>query len=431
MATINGTVQDNVGTVSQDEVGALVAAALAGLSLEPEVGQEEGQEAGTAAGQEVATAATATEADNADTAGQILDAQADGTAADNQEAAQATPPIPPTTLPTTTLPPTTLPLAPTTLPATTPPATALLPRRSYRDALLARFAALEHPEDFSPRTLLTNRPYIQAHNLALEAAGAPERLGYVYITTPTGGSEYRPLGRFDRIPLNPRYFTLRRTDRRGNNVFQEVFPDLEGTDYGTPNGPFRLPANPARTLATSLRWHLAGESERRAGLAADSVPAPLPVVAPVLPVVAPVVQEGATAGQEVALEVAPVTSAPPATVTEVDGPTAGTEAPPEVGPTPFTLTVAADTKELRRQGDATPPVVAPDVAEANGTEDHAPIGTLYIRRVIKGRKRHLPLDTPGDVERVRATGETLYRQVGSGKGRRYFPINGDGATVQD
>jgi hypothetical protein len=412
VGTISQDATDNVGTVSQEDVGALVAEALAGLSLEPEVGQEVGQEA--------ATAATATAADNADTAGQILDAPAEGqeAATDNQEA---------TTLPATTLPAAT--------PPTTPPATALLPRRSYRDALLARFAALEHPEDYAPRSLLVNRAFIQAHNATLEGAGAPERLGYIYITTPTGGSEYRPLGRFDRIPSNPRFFALRRTDKRGNNVFQEVFPNQEGTDYGTPNGPFRLPANPARTLATSTRWHLAGESERRAGLEADTVPAPLPGVAPILPVVAPVAQEVTTAGQEAALEAAPVTSALPATTPVGEGPTAGTEAPPEahpeVGPTPFTLTVAADTKELRRQGDATPPVVAPDVAEANGTaadgqEDHTTLETLYIRRTIKGRQRYLPV-VGADLDRVRADGGTLYRQVGSGKARRYFPINGAGA----
>jgi hypothetical protein len=130
-------------------------------------------------------------------------------------------------------------------------------------------------------------------------------------------------------------------------------------------------------------------------------------------------QEVTTAGQEAALEVASATSALPATTPVGEGPTAGALA----------LEGTAD-----NAGANVPPLTVAEGApitdgadlEANATDDHTTLETLYIRRTIKGRQRYLPV-VGADLDRVRADGGTLYRQVGSGKARRYFPINGAGA----
>jgi hypothetical protein len=254
----------------------------------------------------------------------------------------------------------------------------------------------EHAVDYAPTKLLSNGAWIASALTALDAEGDDTDLGFIYITTPAGGSEYRPLGRFDRLPLNPRYYA------RGNGR-RPTFTFLPGDGFpgeDTPAGPpIPAPVNPNRTLA-SVRVLPNGRMVRAGGPADPLAPGYRP---PTPPAALPAPR---TAG-------APIPPPPAPRVRVVAVATNGTPAAlPAPAPRPAPLALPAPR-------DVATVVTLGEVGAALGTADATPTAapTLYRRRIKKGRVNHVPADGTEGAD------TPLYTATGQGKATRYHPAN--------
>jgi hypothetical protein len=92
------------------------------------------------------------------------------------------------------------------------------PRRKFDYG--EHFGSMDHPEDFEPSKLLNNHIWAGELRRRLDETEPEVEIGYVYVTTPKGGSEYRPLARFDKLPSNPRHFVRRKSVK--GTVFDAV-----------------------------------------------------------------------------------------------------------------------------------------------------------------------------------------------------------------
>jgi hypothetical protein len=286
----------------------------------------------------------------------------------------------------------------------------------------------EHAEDFAPTKLLNNGAWIASALTALDAEGDDTDLGFIYVTTPAGGSEYRPMGRFDRLPLNPRYYA-RGTGRRPTFTF------LPGDGFAgedTPAGPpIPAPVNPNRRLAevrvlpngrmVRAGSHLDPLSPTYAPPAALPAPAPRTAGAPIPP---------PPAGPRVRVVAVATNGTPAALPAPAPSPRPAPLAlPAPRGDVPVTVTLAEVSGAL-----GTAPVTEEQAERLAGEAERAAEGTfqgaaasgagivpppapLYRRRIIKGRVRYSPADGTEGAD------TPLYTPEGEGRARRFHPAN--------
>lgn len=68
-------------------------------------------------------------------------------------------------------------------------------------------AAVSAPTtDYAPVGLLNNGAYVESLRDRIAKNRGDEDVIFLYVTTPTGGSEYRPMSRFDVLPTTQRFF---------------------------------------------------------------------------------------------------------------------------------------------------------------------------------------------------------------------------------
>jgi hypothetical protein len=124
------------------------------------------------------------------------------------------------------------------------------PRRKFDYG--EHFGSMDHPEDFEPSKLLNNHIWAGELRRRLDETEPEVEIGYVYVTTPKGGSEYRPLARFDKLPSNPRHFVRRKSVK--GTVFDAVCLEEEsvaGESESTLPPRRLMPLDPKRSWAAS------------------------------------------------------------------------------------------------------------------------------------------------------------------------------------